>query len=101
MLFRPDGNGGTNLPVKPHIARISVIVTVAIFIITVVFTAGGKSGNIKNNTGDILENRKSIVEVNQKLDKELSEIKPILNAVNTKMDLLLKDAKIIMNQDKP
>ena len=98
MLFRPDGNGGTNLPVKPHIARISVIVTIAIFLLTVVFTAGGKSGNIKNNTQAIQECKNNIVSIDQKLDKELAEIKPILNAVNAKMDLLLKDAKITINQ---
>ena len=98
MLFRPDGNGGTNLPVKPHIARISVIVTIAIFLLTVVFTAGGKSGNIKNNTEAIKDCKQNIAEVNVKLDKELAQIKPVLNAVNAKMDLLLKNAKITINQ---
>ena len=98
MIFVSDGNGGTNIPVRPSVVRTSVLVTIAIFLLTVVFTAGGKSGNIKNNTEAIKDCKQNIAEVNVKLDKELAEIKPVLNAVNAKMDLLLKNAKITINQ---
>ena len=87
----PDGNGGSNIPnIKPKTLRIS-IGAVVIFVMTLIFYAGGKSGDVKHNT-------EAINKIDTKLDKELAEIKPVLNALNAKMDLLLMNAKITINQ---
>lgn len=70
-LVASDGNGNTLLKGKPYHWGIGVIVTIAIFIATVIYASGSKVTTISHNKEDLC-----------KLEKRIEKLEDIYSKVN-------------------
>ena len=72
-IIKSDGNGSTVIGIKPHIIGIGAIITLSLFIATVIYAAGGKTAKIAENEKLIIANQEKI-ECLTKLEKKVTKL---------------------------